>query len=109
MRQIAALMDATGMSCAHVAALMGVNPRTVRRWRSGASPAPLAVLVILSMVERHGMTVAATLGVPELENWIRAMVTELHRDGHGLSGIQRKMGIGYGVAARMLDGRDMPR
>lgn len=103
------LMDATGMTCAQIATLMDVNPRTVRRWRSGESTAPLAAILVLSIIERHGMTTAATLCVPELENWITAMVMDLHREGHGLSGIQRKMGIGYGIIARTLDGRKMPR
>lgn len=50
---------------------LGINPRTIRRWLSGASPVPLGVLNDLAaMLDRHSAS-AATLAA-ELRSAARA-------------------------------------
>lgn len=107
--QIHELMLKTGMTGAQVALLFSVNERTIRRWRSGESPTPLAATLVLSIILKHGMTTAATLGVPELEKWVTTMVLAMSAEGQGLCGIQRNLGVGYGVAARIIDGVSINR
>lgn len=93
------LMARAGLTPAQVAGLCGVTVRTVRRWRAGASPAPLAAVVVLEVVAQHGLTMAATLNVaalagefiehshcrfPRLQILVYdRRITHQHRGGHG--------------------------
>lgn len=95
-----ALMARSGLTAPQIAGLCGVNVRTVRRWRAGESPAPLAAIVVLELIARQGMSVATTLGVAALDEWVKQIVLGMREDG--LSAIQRRLRLGYGVIARIL-------
>lgn len=95
-----ALMARARLTPTQIAGLCGVNVRTVRRWKSGESPAPLAAIVVLEVIAQHGMSMATTLNVVALDAWVRDIVLGMR--GDGMSAIQRRLKLGYGVIGRIL-------
>ena len=92
------LIAAAGLTPPQIAALFDVTPRTVRRWRSGATPAPLAAVMLLGLLAEHGPRLLSTHVCAQ--TWLAALAWDMRHDG--LSAIHRRLGIGYGDAARML-------
>lgn len=100
------LVARSRLTPAQIAGVCGVTVRTVRRWRSGASPAPLAATVILEVIAQQGMSGVTTLGVVALDEWVRQIVLGMREDG--LCAVQRRLRLGYGVIGRILRGNHAP-
>src|SRR3569623_749637 len=92
------LIAAAGRTPPQIAALFDVTPRTVRRWRSGATPAPLAAVMQMGLLADPGPRLKSHHDCAQTRLAARAWV--MRHDG--LSAIHRRLGIGYGDAARML-------
>lgn len=94
-----ALVVRARLTTAQTAALCGVNPRTVRRWRSGRFSPRKSAVILLSVIIEHGLHMVARQ--PAALEFLLSMIEAMKNDG--LSQIQRKTGIGYGVIARTLE------
>src|SRR3569833_2660008 len=90
------LIAAAGLTPPQIAALFDVTPRTVRRWRSGATPAPLAAVMLLGLLAEHGPRLLSTPVCAQ--TWLAALAWDMRHDV--LSSFHRRLGIGFGDAAR---------
>lgn len=94
------LIQKTRLTPIQIAALCGVSPRTLRRWRSGAGIPPQAAVILLELIARHGVRVASEIDSPTLSGWLAGLIRDMR--GESLCMIQRRLGCGYGVIARAL-------
>jgi DNA-binding transcriptional regulator YiaG len=58
--ELQAQIDAIGLTQASFGRLIAVNIRTVRRWRSGESPVPMAVRVLIDLLQHPPALARAT-------------------------------------------------
>lgn len=94
------LIKQTGLTTTQVAELCGVTTRTLRRWRSGTATPPRAAIILLELIERHGVRLASDVDSPTLAAWLVGLIRDMR--GESLCTIQRRLGCGYGVISRAL-------
>src|SRR3569833_3405286 len=92
------LIAAAGLTPPQIAALIDVTPRTVRRWRSGATPAPLAAVMLLGLLAEHGPRLLSTHVCAQ--TWLAALAWDMRHDG--LNTIHRRQKNKNSNTTRML-------
>lgn len=95
------LIARSGLTPAETALLCGVSMRTVRRWRTGENAVPMSTVVLLELLAKHGLSLAGASELAVLDDWLGEIVRRMA--GAGLSSVQRRLGCGYGVAARLME------
>jgi hypothetical protein len=95
------LITATGLTPEQTAILFDINQMTVHHWLSGSARPDLSVLLLLTIIAKHGIKIIAT--EPLANRFFIAKIEQMVKDGHGLSAICRQLGCNYGMAGRLVE------